>query len=171
MTRQSDYFIEIISSCRGFIFLHRLSSYYIWNPSIGVERQIPLSPNESHGFADDNSYLYGFGYDELRDDYLVVMFCFELLFDEVYSHLEFFSLRDNMWHVIEGTHFPDIMYRTNYEALVGFLFNGSIHWSSMCDILAFDLIERKLLVMPFPNDFCHHRKKCFFFEWQNYIYR
>lgn len=134
--------------------MHRLSSYYLWNPSTGVERQIPLSPNESHGYADDDSYLYGFGYDELRDDYLVVMFYFEVFLDDVlWSGLEFFSLRDNMWHVIESTHFPDIKYRPNYQPRVGLVFNGSIHWSSMYDILAFDLIERKLLMMPFPNDF------------------
>jgi hypothetical protein len=45
--------------------------------------------------------LYGFGYDESRDDYLIVSISCGQTSS---SHLEFFSLKDNTWKEIEGTH-------------------------------------------------------------------
>ena len=71
----SGRLLEIVRSCRGFIFLYHNSSFHLWNPSTRVHKQIPLSPIELNGDdvdAFDYCYLYGFGYDQLRDDYLVV---------------------------------------------------------------------------------------------------
>jgi F-box interacting protein len=168
---QADFFNKIISSCRGFIFLRQSSKFHLWNPCTGAHKQVPLSPNELN--VDNFSYLYGFGYDQFRDDYLVVLVSFDTtVYHEVNSCLEFFSLRDNIWREIEGTHFP--YYNNTWNDCsprVGLLFNGFIHWlaaklvvdeeNSDNVILAFDLTERKLLEMPYPNDFdCELKDDC-----------
>jgi F-box interacting protein len=152
---ESDFLFDIISSCRGFIFLHHSSKFQLWNPSTGAFRQIPLSPNELN--EDNLCYLYGFGYDQLKDDYLVVSVSIND-FDDGYSSLEFFSLKDNMWREIEGSRFPYTQ-STWIDDLprVGSLFNGNIHWlaenieSWDNVILAFDITERKLVEMPYPD--------------------
>ncbi|KAK2417298.1 F-box/kelch-repeat protein [Trifolium repens] len=147
--------IEIEASCRGFILLQFKSSiyirdplaeiystFYLWNPSTGLHRQIPLSP-----FIVDAQYFYGFGYDHSTDDYLIVSIssCINS------SYLEFFSLRANTWKQIDDdTH---IHYGNASH------FNGAIHWFAYCHeleknvIVAFDLMKRKLLEMPFPDQF------------------
>jgi len=167
ITPLSDGLIEIVSSCRGFIFLHHNSSFYLWNPSTRVHKQIPLSPIELNVDvvdAYDCFYLYGFGYDQLRDDYLVVSVSFDPTLVHCYSRLEFFSLRDNTWKVLEGTRFP---YMNDYgDPRVGSLFNGAIHWLAYHHdlvknvILAFDLTERKLLEMPFLDGSGHEIQNC-----------
>ncbi|CAJ2654074.1 unnamed protein product [Trifolium pratense] len=142
---------------RGFIFLHCSSNNYLWNPSTGFHKQIPLSPIDSNfGCAYCFRYLYGFGYDQSRDDYLVVSLSYDTaLSADISTHLEIFSLRDNTWREIEDTRFP---YRGAYNyPKVGLLFNGDIHWLTYhCDLLvnvivAFDLMERKLLKIPLPD--------------------
>ncbi|CAJ2634487.1 unnamed protein product [Trifolium pratense] len=151
--------IEIIGSCRGFILLHCSSEFHIWNPSTGVHKEIPLSPNDSHLDVKYLCYLYGFAYDQSRDDYLVFSMSYDttLANDNISSHLEFFSLRDNTWKEIEGTHLP---YMHNSDLLrVGSLFNGVIHWlafrndTSMDVIVAFDLKEWKVLDIHLPDEF------------------
>ncbi|XP_058731596.1 F-box/kelch-repeat protein At3g06240-like [Vicia villosa] len=106
----------------------------------------------------DLYYLYGFGYDQLRDDYVVVsLSC--ILAQEDFSRLEYFSLKDNKWKEIEDTYF---LYTIDkIEPRVGSLFNDAIHWvalhsdSLMKVIIAFDLTERKLFDMPYPNGVGH----------------
>jgi F-box interacting protein len=160
----SNFCKETISSCRGFIFLHNSSNFNIWNPSTGVHKQIPLSPNELKVY--NYCYLYGFGYDQLRDDYLVVSVSFDISLDDNYSRLEFFSLRDNTWKEIEGTQFPYINY--HLEPRVGSVFNGAIYWLASHEnllidvILAFDLTKRELLEMPFPDGFNPDFEDCDF---------
>ncbi|CAJ2634606.1 unnamed protein product [Trifolium pratense] len=157
-----DFLNKIISSCRGFIFLHQSSKFHLWNPCTGAHKQIPLSPNELN--VDNFCYLYGFGYDQFRDDYLVVSVSNDITINYgVNSRLEVFSLRDNTWREIEGN-FPYISNTwTDGSPRVGLLFGGDIHWlaakmapdeNSYDDvILTFDLMERKLLDMPYPDDF------------------
>ncbi|CAJ2655459.1 unnamed protein product [Trifolium pratense] len=152
---------KIIGSCRGFILLYRRRDIFLWNPSTGFKKQISLSPLvfklvTNYGY--DN--LFGFGYDQSRDDYLVVVLYHDpTVANSFSSHLEFFSIRDNRWKEIEGTHLPsyDLIYSK------GLLFNGVIHWLALRSdlesdleikvIVAFDLTERKLFEMPLPSDY------------------
>ncbi|WJX90760.1 hypothetical protein P8452_72627 [Trifolium repens] len=162
---QSTYGIdplEIKGSCRGFICLqHRSKSkFYLWNPSTGFRRPIPFSHFYSTFQADRFTHLFGFGYDKSRDDYLLVLFSL----NNLSSHLEFFSLRDNKWTEIEG---PHIRCRIPYlNPKPGTLFNGAIHWLAYRRdlmvgpkvIVVFDLMGRKLLDMSLPHDLDHvHR--------------
>jgi F-box interacting protein len=158
--------IEIISSCRGFIFLLQSSKFHLWNPCTVSHKQIPLSLNESN--VNNLCYLYGFGYDKLRDDYLVVTISYDQTLYDSHSHLEFFTLKDNIWREIEGTRFP---YTNNtwrcLSPRVGTLFNENINWLASNEesgdnvILAFNITERKLVEMPYPDDFeCEQDEDC-----------
>ncbi|GAU12029.1 hypothetical protein TSUD_196530 [Trifolium subterraneum] len=156
---QTHLDLEIIGSCRGFILLRCSSEFHLWNPSTGLHKQIPLSPNDS--YLDDKyfCYLYGFGYDQSTDDYLPVTISYEFdtTINNIASHLEFFSLRDNTWKEIEGIDFPYM--HSSYGPRVGSLFNEVIHWLafrndiSMDVIVGFDLKEKKVLDMHLPDEF------------------
>ncbi|CAJ2634486.1 unnamed protein product [Trifolium pratense] len=153
--------LKIKGSCRGFILLRCSSEFHIWNPSTGLHKQIPLSTNDSYLDIKCLCYLYGFGYDQSTNDYLVVSMSYSYVHDTatdyIVSHLEFFSLRDNTWKEIEGTLFPYLNFSDGPP--VGSLFKEVIHWLvfrvdiSMYVIVAFDLMERKLLDMHLPDEF------------------
>jgi F-box interacting protein len=167
MHPQSHFNHEIKGSCRGFVFLHRSSDIYLWNPSTGAHKQIPLSPIDSN--LDDKyfCFLYGFGYDRSTNDYLVVSLSCDTssTLANISSHFEIFSLRANTWNEIECTglvkytHFPFM--NASDDPKVGTLFNEAIHWFaflhdlSMDVIIAFDLMEKKLLEMSLPDNFDH----------------
>jgi hypothetical protein len=105
-------------------------------------------------------------YDPSRDDYLVVSMSYEdTSFSDNSSHLECFSFRDNIWKEIEDPHFP-FMDASDDDARIGFLFNGAIHWLVYCYdltvniIVAFDLMEKKLLEIRLPADHDTIRTNC-----------
>ncbi|XP_058774286.1 F-box/kelch-repeat protein At3g23880-like [Vicia villosa] len=145
---------EIKGSCRGFILFCCSSKIYIWNPSTGVHRQIPISP--FGGSKLDVDYFYGFGYDHSAEDYLVVLMSHHDS-DNPPLHLEYFSLRGNTWNEVEGPHYryTDRNIHTG-EPRGGLLYNGAIHWLAYRDdlqtevIVAFDLMEKKLSYMLLP---------------------
>lgn len=149
---RSHFPVEIRGSCRGFILLYRPPDIYIWNPSTGFKKHIHLSPVDSKSVAQ----CQGFGYDQSRDDYLVVSLSYNP--SAFSTHLKFFSVRDNTWKEIEGNYFP---YGVLSSCREGLLFNGVIHWLALrrdlglTVIVAFDLMERKLFEIPIPSDFVH----------------
>ncbi|RHN64346.1 putative F-box domain, galactose oxidase/kelch, beta-propeller, F-box associated interaction [Medicago truncatula] len=121
--------VEIKGSCRGFIFFHCFSSLYLWNPSTGLHIQIPLSHFDSKLKKYHSNHLYGFGYDHSTDDYLVVSISYHPYDYNDSSHLEFFSLRNNIWKQIEieGTHLAYMNSTLDPRSKRGVLFNGAIH--------------------------------------------
>ncbi|GAU25505.1 hypothetical protein TSUD_279890 [Trifolium subterraneum] len=141
-------------------------SFYIWNPSTGVHKQIPLSPN----LDSDEEYFYGFGYDQSTDDYCIVL----MSTDSNTSYLEFFSLRANTWKQIEGTH---IHYLNPIEddPKFGLFFNGATHWFAYCldlqndVILVLDLMERKLLDIHLPDEFDLQLDNCGLWVFQEFL--
>ncbi|MCH99651.1 F-box protein, partial [Trifolium medium] len=121
--------------------------------SFNINFSVPKSTSPSI-IKGANSYFHfdGFGYDQSRDDYLIVVLSHDPTIVSLY--LEFFSFRDNTWKAIEGTRFP---YTVNYSK--GMLYNEAIHWLSFRHdlqknvIVVFDLMERKLLFINLPDDF------------------
>ncbi|KAK2358003.1 hypothetical protein QL285_095224 [Trifolium repens] len=175
MHLESAFRVEIINSCRGFILLHLDTSLCLWNPSTGVYKQIPLSPFNSHcRFRTHYFYLHGFGYDPLRDDYLIIsvsynhrIVCFTR---DIYSCFEIFSMRENTWKEIKGTKLNMISNTGKYGyPKAGLLFNVAIHWIDFHDIMphvviAFDLVERKVVQIPFPDGFFDEETQLFHFD-------
>jgi hypothetical protein len=96
---ESYYDLEIKGSCRGFILLHGRFNIYLWNPSTGHNKKLPLSPYD--GCKKNQNYFYGFGYDNSTDDYLLVSLSHDPKLTNT-KYLEFFSLRANTWKEIEG---------------------------------------------------------------------
>ncbi|KAL5065016.1 hypothetical protein RYX36_026753, partial [Vicia faba] len=148
-----EYFtddFQVKGSCRGFILFCGSLNIYVWNPSTGVHKRIPLSP---FGSDLDAEYFYGFGYDDSTEDYLVVSMSHHD-YDDPSLHLEYFSLKANAWEEVEGPHFS---YTFDDEPKGGSLYKGAIHWLAYCDdlgsdvIVAFDLMERKLSYMHLPR--------------------
>lgn len=119
-----------------------------------VQRQIPFPPNVSH------LSFYGFGYDDSTDDYLVVSVS--------YDYLGFFSLRANEWEeIVDTVHLPYCCRASSFVfPLVESVFNGAIHWLALSLdtrdylVVAFDLVERKLVEIPLPDDFDHGYTDC-----------
>ncbi|AET02111.1 F-box protein interaction domain protein [Medicago truncatula] len=148
-------------SVSGFILLNCLTNLYVWNPSSRFHKEIKLSPFACKFLAYNPRHLLGFGYDGLRDDYLVVLLSYDPTLVKTSSYLEFFSLRDNKWNEIEGPHITYLNATANRKA-GGSFFNGAIHWLAspyhkipLEVIVVFDLMERKLLEIPLPDDYDH----------------
>jgi len=126
-----------------------------------------LSPFDSKLRKYHSNHLYGFGYDRLTDDYLVVSISYHPY--NASSHLEFFSLRNIIWKQIEieGTHLSYMNSTCDPRSKRGVLFNGAIHWLAfyydlyVFVIVAFDLMERKLFEIPLPDhDFDYQSRYC-----------
>ncbi|KAK8466183.1 hypothetical protein PHAVU_008G026150 [Phaseolus vulgaris] len=131
---------QILGSCRGFILLYyeRGDDLILWNPSIGVHKQLPH-------FQYDNitrEFLYGFGYDPSKDDYLITIIPFSA---ENEAHV--FSFKTASWNSL----LVNVPYSDPGNCLAvraGSLFNETLHWlvfskeKNVAVILAFDLVQR-----------------------------
>ncbi|XP_045827511.1 F-box/kelch-repeat protein At3g06240-like [Trifolium pratense] len=180
---ESYSYIQVKGSCRGFLLLHcycqqmlnNNNNIYIFNPSTGVHKKIPLSPFASNLDEDEKfiCYLDGFGYDQSTDDYLLVSLSHDDQNTAKFSpHVVFFSFRANTWKEIEGTHFPymnsSISFVNHHE---GLLYNGAIHWLAFRHdlkryvILVFDLMERKLEEIHLPDDVFSVYDPCTYCLW------
>ena len=139
------------------------TNFYLWNPSTGVSKRIPVSPiTIATGYNTNNTFkvLYGFGYNQSSDDYIVVVGSYKSGYaqHEVSNSikLEIFSLRANKWIQLElGSHL-----RTYYvDPKVGSFLNGSIHWlvynyqTKMNVIIAFDTKDMTMSEIALPDDF------------------
>ncbi|KAK7284390.1 hypothetical protein RJT34_19135 [Clitoria ternatea] len=147
---------QILGSCRGFLLLD-CGDLCLWNPTTGSYKQICMSPIGSNLLdAMFFTFLYGFGYDPSKDDYLVVMVSYDPNTHDS-TRAEMFSLRANGWKEMEGTHLSYM--NCSDDARVGKLLNGAIHWLAyrydvLVDlIVAFDLTERSFSDIPLPIDF------------------
>lgn len=139
--------IDVVGSCKGFLLLTKASScflyFIIWNPSIGLEKRF----NEVLPKA---TYICGIGYDSSSiDDYVIMTIT---LGKEVHC----FSTRSNSWSCIEGTvsYMPINNHFVHVSLLNGLwlVYSHDYHFK----IIAFDLLERKLLEIPLPRELENH---------------
>ncbi|KOM41406.1 hypothetical protein LR48_Vigan04g160400 [Vigna angularis] len=157
--------VQIIGSCRGLLLLNSCQSLWVWNPSTGVHRKLSSTPIESNLMqAMFFTFLYGFGYDPLTDDYLVVKASYNPMpynpLGSATTRVEFFSLRTNVWRDYEATH---LSYMNSFSGIKGItegsLLNGAIHWLAFCRngsmdvIVVFDLTERSFSEILLPVEF------------------
>lgn len=135
---------HILGSCRGFILLYyeRSDDLILWNPSIGVHKQLPH-------FQYDNitrEFLYGFGYDPSKDDYLITIIPFSSSFSaEIETHV--FSFKTASWNSVL-VNFPYSDPGNCLAVRAGSLVNETLHWlvlpkeKKVLVILAFDQVHR-----------------------------
>ncbi|KAM3268155.1 F-box/kelch-repeat protein like [Capsicum chacoense] len=137
-------FTRFMGSCNGLICLSVENMIIIWNPSTRKWKKIakePIIMNQDYYFT------YGFGYDELNDDYKLVLVYSSKIKNVGYNEVKLYSLRTNSCKRIKG--FVNGYVYSNS----GVLLNNFIHWDTRkhhdfdgCDstIVYFDLVaERK----------------------------
>lgn len=110
-----------VGSCRGLVLLcyEKTNDLILWNPSIGVHKRFP---NFKYDLRD--GHLYGFVYDALSDDYLLILVA---LFGSAHAQTEIkiFSFKTNSWDRIG---FDDRYLEGGDEFSAGTLLNGALHW-------------------------------------------
>ncbi|CAJ1835301.1 unnamed protein product [Sphenostylis stenocarpa] len=135
---------HILGSCRGFVLLYyeRGDDLILWNPSIGVHKQLPHFQYDSI----TREFLYGFGYDPSKDDYLITSIPFSCPFSAE-NEIHVFSFKTASWNNVP----VNIPYSDPGNCLAvraGSLFNETLHWLVLSKekkvpiILAFDLVQR-----------------------------
>ncbi|KAJ7954984.1 putative F-box family protein [Quillaja saponaria] len=137
--------VEILGSSNGLTcIIPDEDVLFLFNPSTRKYKRIPDPPVESHHNS-NSLYTYGFGYDNINDDYKVIRTCNGAL-------VNVYSLRTDSWRWT-GI-FP---YQVAYVES-GKLLNGALHWvvrlgediGSGFAVAVFDLTKEKFWDMPAP---------------------
>ncbi|MED6148337.1 hypothetical protein PIB30_052244 [Stylosanthes scabra] len=151
--------VRIQGSCRGFIMLQEFPNLIIWNPSTGESRRIPydhLSASNIELRILTDSFVFGFGYDDYKDDYLAIIVWSDV---DGRKFLEYFSMRINKWQRVEVVLPSPAMDAA--ASSPGYYLNGAIHWDASSDsILAFDMIERQFFDIPLPEPLAKDYMSC-----------
>ncbi|KAM7528799.1 hypothetical protein LguiB_032209 [Lonicera macranthoides] len=154
--KQSANGITIIGSCNGLLCLTNTDEYiFLWNPTTSkywksALCRIPLGVEY---------VVFGFGYDDAKDDYKVVrMVQFYGKDKESFrSEVSVYSLKSDSWRRI-----GDFPYYLSYERVSGVLASGALHWVvsrkrrrlerfSGDLIVAFDLRSEEYSLVPQPE--------------------
>ncbi|XP_057436283.1 F-box/kelch-repeat protein At3g06240-like [Lotus japonicus] len=140
--------LEVLGSCRGFLLflLPNFADFVVFNPSTGFQRRV-----QSTSFRYSASSLYGIGYDESNDDYLLVSV-------NSYGYaptIEGFSLKTN---VPFSLRMDDEYRHLDFDYEHDLFLNGCLHWlvkpsvKQVYVVLAFDLIRRSLSEIALSHD-------------------
>ncbi|CAK7345030.1 unnamed protein product [Dovyalis caffra] len=153
--------IKVLGSVNGLLCISNVvDDIALWNPSIRKHRVVPFLPIELKRYFGTKSchvYVFGFGYDCVRDDYKVVriaqfggggMRSFE-------SEVKVYSLRKQSWRRI-----GDMPYCVHYPGANGVFAGGALHWvvgenpeSNVANIVvALDLEAEDYKVVPQPEN-------------------
>ncbi|XP_016504932.1 F-box/kelch-repeat protein At3g06240-like [Nicotiana tabacum] len=128
----------------------------IWNPSIRKSKKLPGS--EVTLRRDCNSFSgYGFGFDELHDDYKVVFILNTFSdFPSYDTKIRIYSLKTDSWRTVDN--FQD-GFMVNSS---GIFVKGKLYWTSLasvhelngysrCNIMCFDLSNETWGMVEQPN--------------------
>ncbi|CAM8986094.1 unnamed protein product [Rhodiola kirilowii] len=117
---------RIVGSCNGLICLTAGDSeIFVLNPSIRKLRKLPTSGiRERLGSLCHRGVIYGFGYDEVNDDYNVVMMVSAIGIGYHTREVEVYSMRSNRWKRV-----GDFPYGPHHEA--GLSVCGALVWPAM----------------------------------------
>ncbi|XP_047339508.1 F-box protein CPR1-like [Impatiens glandulifera] len=144
-----------------------LDTVYVWNPSTRKSIQLPFSPLERSKMSQPLSFYqeryfqeraYGFGYDEINDDYKVVRIVVlkrDFSGDPIDYEIKVYSLKTNSWHMADKFGYCPILCRTR-DSIAG----GAMHWISTVAeskseserlLVAFDISTEKYRIIPQPK--------------------
>lgn len=119
----------LIGSCNGLVCISTpLPSLVVFNPSTGCCKEIIYGRNRS---LLGPGTKYGFGFDDINDDYKVVRLTgahpldLGLYKSAAISEVEVYSFKSGHWDVIEGPYDQDLMMRMENGALID---NHLLHW-------------------------------------------
>ncbi|KAG8363759.1 hypothetical protein BUALT_Bualt19G0055800 [Buddleja alternifolia] len=149
---ESDDLIWLVGSCNGLICVSlSVSTLILWNPITRKSKVLPESGTDLN-FFDYCGITYGFGFDELHDDYKVVeFFSFDRHLGELEIQVKVYSLRTNSWKILSNWPGGDTFGGS------GKFLNGAIHWSvTHIDewgwaIITHDLATDTFTELPLPD--------------------
>ncbi|KAK1392361.1 F-box domain-containing protein [Heracleum sosnowskyi] len=148
------YGAEIVGASNGLmcVFKNDRKDVFLLNPIMRKSKKIAPAPPEFPSlFRRKERHIYGFGYDEVNDDYKVVMIAecyvkFRGLIVIVYS------FKTNAW-----TRIQNVPKNIHFTGTRGVFASGSLHWlafekrsNSKDIILGFDLELQQFKEVPFP---------------------
>ncbi|XP_038698579.1 F-box protein CPR1-like [Tripterygium wilfordii] len=152
------------NSCNGLIFMHDVyEAVAMWNPFTRRCRKIPTEPFETpnRDICPDWPSSFGFGYDNIHDDYKAVRIMGFDPKDSLRAHeVKVYSLRTNTWKRVQDFPYLGYIFRQDYGAFA----NGASHWllfrirpTDNFDhidtdlIAAFDYVKEEFQVLPQPE--------------------
>ncbi|PHU21422.1 hypothetical protein BC332_06529 [Capsicum chinense] len=133
-----------VGSVNGLICLEVVDiGLCIWNPTI---RKYKTLADHGTELNDDDTCSYGFGYDEVHDDYKVVGLLFIDNGDYPYDvTVKIYSLKSDSWRQIDGFQSGDL------ESDLAKSVDGKIHWmTSEGEIIFIDLVDEKWATLNHP---------------------
>ncbi|KAL8544315.1 hypothetical protein ACS0TY_004741 [Phlomoides rotata] len=142
-------FVSFVGFCNGLVcvLFHELQ-FILWNPATKKSNFLPDFDNKMK-LKNGLITKYGFGYDELNDDYKVFGVLFE--FCELgirFAIRKVYSLRTNSWNDIKGK--DDFSFDNG-----GKYVNGKLHWGRLLTnkrvIISFDLNSYENGVVELPS--------------------
>ncbi|XP_057422781.1 F-box/kelch-repeat protein At3g23880-like [Lotus japonicus] len=183
-----DPFFLALGSCRGIFLLAKImgpsaGDLIVWNPSNSFHREIQASYDydDCDSWYDTSStcvrqgipcyvgcfltgFVYGFGYDHSKDDYLLVLLRFHKhdgpeMTTFLRPQIEVLSVKTNVPSFIYGEEFKYV--ELGGESSSGLFLNQSLHWlvkykaTGLHVIIAFDLVERSLSEITLTPDLAH----------------
>lgn len=145
---------EYVGSCNGIVMLYNgRDEFTLWN--IATRRYIDVSIPAIHVSDHNYSFIFGFGFDCVNEDYKVVKLLQNYHFsgrnknDEFLKEVEVYSLKSNSWTRVQD--FPvDVRSIPRHATFV----SGVLHWISygeMSSIVAFDLQTEEFRILPAPE--------------------
>ncbi|KAG5593422.1 hypothetical protein H5410_043936 [Solanum commersonii] len=146
--------IDILGSCNGLILLMGyIACLLLWNPTTRMHKKLPNPRPRWKNYYDD----YGFGYDELHDDYKVV----GIFYISGRSHgneVKIYSLKSDSWTNIDYCD-EDILNTADSDRTMrlrdsGFFANGKLHWDTITFSPNFDDVHkcRRIICFDLANE-------------------
>ncbi|XP_039005110.1 F-box/kelch-repeat protein At3g23880-like [Hibiscus syriacus] len=153
------YTPDVYGPCNGLLCLRENDRVALWNPSTREFKTLPESsvqrPPDLYYTAFD--HCFGFGYDPQTDDYKIVRFVFNKVFNKVLDdeyeskmQVELYSLKSDSWTEIvepDGLPYGGAVFNTYV--------NGFYYWQALGDfdklVLAFDMVDEKFSTLPMPE--------------------
>ncbi|KAH6804189.1 hypothetical protein C2S51_032436 [Perilla frutescens var. frutescens] len=149
---ESDDLIWLVGSCHGLVCVSLSPNIIVlWNPITRKSNLIPDSGTDLD--LDYYGITYGFGYDELHNDYKVVEFFSAECETGVYvTQVKVYSVRTNSWKIVSNWPGGDTFGGS------GKFLNGAVHWSVWgldkpgdWVIISHDLATDIFIQLPMPN--------------------
>ncbi|PHT77385.1 hypothetical protein T459_20907 [Capsicum annuum] len=116
----------IEGSVNGFICLvNEVMELFLWNPAIRKYKKLPDFRTK---MKDDGKCTYGFGYDDIHDDYKVVCIFSITRYRRNFQEINIYSLKDDSWRIIHCSR--------GVTRLIGLgkFVNGKLYWATSIDI-------------------------------------